>query len=44
MPRNLRIYGNSVWNLKKEEIPRYIWLGAVVVTKRDYVAFLRKMR
>jgi hypothetical protein len=31
MQLNLRIYCNSASKLKKEEITRYIWLGAVVV-------------
>lgn len=31
MQVNLRIYCNSASKLKKEEITRYIWLGAVVV-------------
>ncbi|WP_293359925.1 MULTISPECIES: hypothetical protein [unclassified Microcoleus] len=31
MQSNLRIYCNSASKLKKEEITRYIWLGAVVV-------------
>ncbi len=35
MQVNLRIYCNSASKLKKEEITRYIWLGAVVV-ERDF--------
>ena len=35
MQVNLSIYCNSASKLKKEEITRYIWLGAVVV-KRDF--------
>lgn len=31
MQMNLKIYCNSTSKLKKEEITRYIWLGAVVV-------------
>ena len=31
MQMNLRIYCNSASKLKKEEITRYIWQGAVVV-------------
>lgn len=37
MQMNLRIYCNSASKLKKEEITRYIWQGAVVVKRIFWV-------